>query len=352
MSRRGSFRPRCELLELRAVPSARTIVHPGDSIQAAVDAARPGTTIVLESGVYRQTVRVARPDITLAGVSGPGGRVLLTNPGKAADGVDVSAAATGFRLDNITIRGFGANGVLLQGVHGFRLAHITAEDNGEYGLFPVFAYAGLIEACRASGHRDTGIYVGQSSDVTIRSCTAVGNVNGLEVENSSHVRVLDNQAYGNSAGLLIDLLPGLPVKTADTIVAEGNQLHDNNAPNTSNPHDIAAAVPPGVGILVLGAKKTVLARNTIEHNHFVGVGVASTALLGQLGNVPAKAFAGIDPQPRDVAIEDNRVVHNGTSSPIPLAPPADFLWDGSGSGNFWTGNVFGRSFPKRLPAHP
>jgi parallel beta-helix repeat protein len=344
--------PHCEILATRDLPSGAVItVHAGASIQAAVDAARAGTVIRIEPGTYTQAIRVATPDLTLAGVTGPGGRVLLTNPGHAANGITVTAAARDFVLDNVTVRGFGANGVLLQGVHGFRIAHVNAEDDGEYGLFPVLSSAGLIEACRASGHRDTGIYVGQSTDVTIRACTASANVNGLEVENSTDVRVLDNQAHDNSAGLLIDLLPGLQVKTDAGIVAEGNRLQGNNRPNTANPHDIASAVPAGVGILVLGAKRTLIHKNTVTHNDFVGIGVASTELLGQLANVPARAFAGIDPLPRDVMIEDNSVVHNGSKSPIPLAPPADFLWDGTGTGNVWIDNRFGRSFPRPLPAH-
>ena len=32
---------------------ARVVVHEGDSIQAAIDAASPGTTIVVKPGVYR-----------------------------------------------------------------------------------------------------------------------------------------------------------------------------------------------------------------------------------------------------------------------------------------------------------
>src|SRR5712692_9860751 len=155
------FRPRLETLESRDLPSAPAAitVHPGDSIQAAVDAARPGTVISIEPGTYLQTVTVAKPSIQLIGLNGRGG-VVIENPANADDGIAVTAAGQGFVLENVTVARFADNGVLLTGVKGFRLAHVTAKDDGEYGIFPVFSSNGVIEHSSASGHRDTGIYVG------------------------------------------------------------------------------------------------------------------------------------------------------------------------------------------------
>src|SRR5262245_38866445 len=73
-TRSHTFRPRLEVLESRELPSAAVIiVHPGESIQAAVDAARPGTVINIEAGTYLQNVSVAKPGIQLIGLDGPGG---------------------------------------------------------------------------------------------------------------------------------------------------------------------------------------------------------------------------------------------------------------------------------------
>ena len=41
------------------------VVHPGQSIQAAVNAAEPGDTIVVKAGIYYQSVRIATDGITL-----------------------------------------------------------------------------------------------------------------------------------------------------------------------------------------------------------------------------------------------------------------------------------------------
>jgi len=360
--RRCPIRPCLEELERRELPSAlgslspavrnlaavpihhTTLVHPDESIQAAVNAARPGTTVLLEPGVYHQSVRIGTPDLTLAGLGG----AVLANPGRADDGIVVTPAGRGVTLANLTIRGFADNGVVLEAVHGLRISHVTATDDGDYGLFPIACTGGVIEGCSASGHRDTGIYVGQSAAVTIRDCTAFDNVNGIEVENSRDVRVFDSRAYGNTAGVLIDLLPGLPVQRTDEILVRGNRVNANNRPNDADPHDIASAIPPGVGILVLGAKHTAVYGNTVEANHFTGVAVASTALLTQLAGIKT-SLAGIDPAPRGVTVRRNTVVHNGTSSPLPGVPGADLLWDRSGTDNHWSANVFGTSLPAALP---
>ena len=42
-------------------------VYPGDSIQAAVDAASPGDTIIVHKGEYHQSVKIGTNDITLKG---------------------------------------------------------------------------------------------------------------------------------------------------------------------------------------------------------------------------------------------------------------------------------------------
>ena len=41
------------------------VVHPGESIQAAVDAASPGDTIVVTPGTYRESVRIGTDGLTL-----------------------------------------------------------------------------------------------------------------------------------------------------------------------------------------------------------------------------------------------------------------------------------------------
>src|SRR6478672_2045408 len=78
-------------------------VMPGQSVQAAVDAARAGDTVLLEPGTYRQTVRITTAGVTLRGTRAD--RVRLVPPAGAtpADiGVSVSGAA-GVRVLDLTV---------------------------------------------------------------------------------------------------------------------------------------------------------------------------------------------------------------------------------------------------------
>jgi parallel beta-helix repeat protein len=334
-----------------AIPvNAVEIVHPGESIQAAVDAGQPGTEVLIEPGTYFQSVVVSTPNIIIAGLTGPHGEgVTIQNPGGADDGVTATPSASGFTLTNLTVRDFGVDGVLLEGVTGFTLANITALDNGEYGLFPVFSSFGLITGCTASGHHDTGIYVGQSAFVGVAGNRTFDNVNGIEIENSSHIAVVGNETSNNTAGILVDLLPGLDVTTSSDIVLAHNFVHDNNRPNDGDPGSIESFVPSGTGILVLGADNVTIENNRITGNNFVGIGVASSLLLAQIAGLPPSDFTGIEPNPDGTLVVSNYVVGNGSASPLPGIPGADLLWDGSGTNNFWVGNIFDTSVPGILP---
>ncbi len=345
----------CDVAEPVFTPSALRfgrpdiIVRAGTSIQTAIDAAAPGAVIHIEPGTYAEALIVNQPGIKLIGMRNASGGVVIENPGDEEDGVTATEAADGFALMDVTVRGFEENGVRLVGVDGFLLSGITAENDGEYGLFPVHSSHGVIERCTASGHSDTGIYVGQSEDVAVRHSVAFANVNGIEIENSSDVKVIGNEAYDNVAGILLVLLPGLDVKVSRGVLVSGNYVHDNNRPNFAEPGEIEAAVPSGSGILVVGVDRAFVEQNTVTGNNFTGIAVGSTLLLGVLAGLPPEAFADIEPNPDGARVRDNVATENGSAPSIPFLPGVDLLWDGSGVGNCWRGNTFTSSAPDQLP---
>jgi parallel beta-helix repeat protein len=350
--RRPTVRPRVEALESRDVPSTLLEVRPGDpsafqTIQSAVNAARPGDRIEVFSGTYDEAVNISTPGLILFGA--PGASVVIENPGGAMNGITVQAASgaklAGFTLANVTVRGFAGDGVSLDNVSGFTLSHVTAQGNGDYGLFPVLSANGVIIACAASGSNDTGIYVGQSSHVVVRNSVAFDNVNGIEIENCTGVQAVGNRVFGNTVGILEDLLPGLTVETAVGNVIRGNVVTANNRPNTAPPGDPAALEPPGTGIAIVGGTGTLVQGNTVTGNAFAGIAVLSGADL--LGPYPA----GLDPNPENTLVEGNVALGNGFLTQVPpgFPQPADLLWDGNGRNNHWRSNVFGTSTPGKLP---
>ena len=130
---------------LKSYSPADIVVHNGESIQAAVNAASAGAVIHIEPGVYAEAVAVSKSGIKLIGLSNPGGTgVIIQNPGEEENGITVTDNGDGFALVNVTVRDFEENGVLLDGVDSFLISHVQVIDNGDYGIFPVHSTHGVV----------------------------------------------------------------------------------------------------------------------------------------------------------------------------------------------------------------
>ena len=115
---------------------------------------------------------------------------------------------------------------------------------------------------------------------------------------------------------------------------------------------LPAVFPPGIGILLVGADTTLVRKNIVTGNQFVGVGVASLCLPLSLLGQPCDGLD-VDPQPDANRITGNVARGNGTESvPDPAldAFRADVSWDGSGNANCWKANTFATSVPPQFPA--
>jgi parallel beta-helix repeat protein len=371
-------------LLLPASTLARTIiVHSGGSIRAALNQARPGDRVQVLPGVYREgspgdlnALTITASDIKLIGVPSPAQPVVLENAGGQSFGIWVSPADSAgpgpqsdpehppceisgatvedFSLPGFTVRGFAVHGVHLVCVDGFSMTRNVADGNGIYGFFPLGSRDGVMEDNEAMNTaQDAAIYVGQSDDVLIKGNRVHDNLLGIEVENSRHCTVVENEVYGNTVGVIVDILPFLGRTTQQTTLVAFNKIHDNNRLNTATPGDLLSAFPAGIGILLVGADTTTISANTVTGNQFAGVGVISLCLGLALQGLGCNGLD-IDPNPDFNRITGNVVTGNGT---VPVPGPldafrADLAWDGSGQGNCWKKNSFGTSVPPAafLPA--
>jgi parallel beta-helix repeat protein len=270
------------------------------------------------------------------------------------------ATLDGFVLRNVTVRDFACDGVFLINVKNFALRNITAVNNAEYGIYPVLSAQGTISGCQASGSNDTGIYVGQSWDVSINRNHAFNNVNGIEVENSTKVQTIHNSVSGNTVGILVQLLPAgvvaipgyTPVESSSKNLVAHNRVVGNNRANTAPPGDIAAVEPPGTGIAAIGGDHNVLRHNVVLGNAFAGTALLSgNDLLALAPGTPGYP-AGVAADPTHTRIVHNFVVRNGFfQGPLPsgFPKPADLLWTGTGLNNHWAHNTHVTSDPAMLP---
>jgi len=354
--------------------SARTlVVRPGQSIRAALARAGAGDRVEVFPGTYREggpqeasALTITRNGIELAGLSSPGHPVVLENAGAQSYGVWVSPANSlparddehppcggpqpalvkGFRISGFTVRGFAVHGVHLACVDGFSIVDNRSENNAVYGLFPVRSRHGLMAGNVVTGTTDdAAVYVGQSEDVLITGNEVFGNLLGIEIENSGNCAAVANDVHHNTAGILVDLLPELQRGTQENALIAFNSVHDNNLTNKAE-EGILAVVPAGVGILVVSGRSTVVLANEVRDNSFTGIAVASfcLALALQPGNVLDCHALGIDPDPKDDRIVGNRLKDNGhgdfRANPFFESIKGDLIWDGSGTGNCWSANIF------------
>ena len=315
--------------DIRPGGAADDVILVTSTIQAAVDAAQPGDSILVPAGTYREAVTVTKSGITLIG-----------QPGAVLDGTGVGATVgvrvrstdgtrlTDFTLDGFEIRGYTLSGVLLRGVDRFRITGGRYVDNPLYGIFPIASTEGQIDRNQVSGSFDSGIYIGQSTDILIEKNIAHDNTVGIEVELASRITVRENIATTNSIGAIIFVIPGRPVKVTDDILMEGNTFSGNRRPNTNTDADeLLAAVPGGIGILNVGGDRVRLVGNTVSGNASAGIGVIA------LPEGYAQLDPQVDPTPDGGVVTGNTVRGNGSSPDPRLAPfpGSDVIWDGSGS---------------------
>lgn len=322
-------------------PQPQVIVHPGESIQAALLQMPPTADtwlVQIKPGVYHETVSVDRSGVTLLGEitgSGPEDRPIMDGTVEGGrllkDAVIVSGAY--FTMQGFTVRNYSGNGVTTSKTHHITLRDIIADHSGRYGVYPVESEDIVVDRCVATGISDAGIYVGQSRRATVTGCRVFGNVAGIEIENTVDALVEGNEAYDNTAGLLAFVLPNNPSKVGNNCTMRNNNVHDNNRNNWGEPTAIVSKIPAGIGVAVMAADGTVVENNQITGNRSVGV-----ALIGLAQLIPDPTGIDVEPDPDATILRKNTYAGNG-KDPDPALKGAgfsgggDILWDGHGKGN-------------------
>jgi parallel beta-helix repeat protein len=316
-------------------------------LQERLIRARPGDTLEIPAGRFELTrtlTLTGKRGITLRGAGMDATVLSFRNQASGAEGIKV--VADGFTLEGLTLQDAKGDAFKIERSRGVLVRDVKAEwtrgphpDNGAYGIYPVQCSDVLIEGAVAIGASDAGIYVGQSSRVLIRRSRAERNVAGIELENTRQGELVDNEAVGNTGGILVFDLPDLPVQGGRGIRVHRNLVRGNNERNFAPSGNIVAKVPAGTGIMIMANDAVEVTDNTIEDHRTMNLAVVSYYVTEE----PIKD-ARYDPFPEEIYVHGNRFGHGGydpaggsalQSKRVMLAlrlklgtPFPDVLWDG------------------------
>lgn len=325
--------------------SAHT-VHPGESIQSAVDHAAPGDVIDIEAGTYNGSVQISTPRLTLRG-AGTATVIMPSKNGKenacakAGEGICVTGTthkkATDVRLESLTVTGFKTNGVHATLADGLEVVKVTSRDNKQQGILLEKSVRGQFTGNTATNNGESGIFLANSMNTEggaldtkgalVKDNTLNGNRFGLTLRRVRNLSVEKNRIGANCGGIFVVGDEGVPRGGALTV--------SHNTVTKNNKYCAASARLPfiqGTGILLTGVEKTVVTDNDVRGN--TGKSPMSGGIV-LFKSVVGKANTGN-------AIHDNVVRGN---------QPADLAnRDTAGTGNTFADNQSETTEPRELQA--
>ena len=294
-------------------------------IQDAVDAAIEGDLILIDNGVYNESITVTTSYLTIRGVDR--NKVIIDGEFMRENGIQIYDT-DGVSVENLSVRNFSLNGVYWNTSKGFKGSYLTVYNNGDYGVYAFNSTDGIFDNIYASGHPDSGIYIGQCypCNSLIYDNVIEGNALGYSGTNAGgHLYLYNNIWRDNMSGIVPNTLDSElnPPGRETTII--GNLVIDNN--NYEAPTNRFGLVAKGMGIVAPGRVGDIIEKNIVVNHDRYGI-VASPMLDANL------YFS------QHVQIKDNVVLDSGYTD-LALAGP----W---GPGNCFEGNVYQTSTPPLL----
>ncbi len=292
--------------------SYKTITVPGDqpTIQKAVDAAEPGDLVLISPGAYKEAVKVETDDIVIRGTDR--NKVIIDGEFQRENGFIVFS--NGVAIENLTARNHTSNGVFFTGDYGkgviltgYRASYITAYNNGLYGVYAFNAKDGQMDHSYASGHPDSGFYVGQCNpcNAVLTENVAELNMLGYSGTNSTGVTIVDNVFRKNRSGIDPNSLYSEKLYPNEGTTMVGNLVEDNNSPAAPDNKSFSQAF--GNGIVMGGVSNNVVERNLVRGHINGGIVITDLPQSKNPETGKEETFIPEGNQVRDNTLEGNQM---------------------------------------------
>ena len=344
--------------------SGQTIKVPADkpTVQAAVDAAKPGDLILIAPGVYKEGVNVTTENLTIRGEDR--NTTILDGEFTQENGIRV-LNANGVAIENLYARNYTGNGFFWTGVTGYRGSYLTTARTGDYGVYAFDSYKGQFDHLNTSGSPDAGIYIGQCyrCDAVITDSVSEYNGLGYSGTNSGGDLYIVNSTFRfNRAGIVPNSGSyELCYPERETTIA-GNLVYSNNQADT--PAIDVALLAMGNGILVAGGRDNLVTHNRVYDHERTGIGLVPFPETDAVDAIPPESALKTPcaetkgKQPTDIKTtviwpaKNNKVIENAVErsgvADIGVGtlgePPVSEL------GNCFSGNTVTSSAPPDLQA--
>lgn len=255
-------------------PRSTYVKHPA-SIQQAIKRAKPGDTIVVGKGTYKEHLTINKDGIKLIGKGAilvpptkptyeePNDCVGLAGNKTVAKTAGICIVGSGVelyeyekehrklksvkrRVKDVTVEGFdvrGFNGlnIAILGAKNARVAHNTVTDGGEYGILTVGSISTVVTENRVktTSLLFIGICMDDTSDVRVTKNTVSDYGIGLCIQTKG-AKVSQNTVFNCCVGAFVD--PGI-----DGARVTDNRIRDANPICAQLPNTTASGIAVGGG---------------------------------------------------------------------------------------------------------